>query len=44
MNGNAPTILSNVGTILLSREKSLLLNESKQLSFERQSQGRKVRK
>jgi hypothetical protein len=37
---NKPTIPSNVGAILLSREESLLLNESKQLSLERQSQGR----
>jgi hypothetical protein len=34
---NAPTTPSNVGAILLFREESLLLNESKQLSFERQS-------
>jgi len=32
---NAPTIPSNVGAIFLSREKSLLLNESRQLSLER---------
>jgi hypothetical protein len=36
-NPNAPTTLSNVGVILLSREESLLFNESKQLNFERQS-------
>ncbi len=41
---NAPTIPSNVGVILLSREKSLLFNEPRQLSFERQSQGRKSRR
>jgi hypothetical protein len=34
---NAPTILDNVGAILLSREESLLLNESKQLNLEKQS-------
>ncbi len=34
---NAPTTLSNVGAILLSTEESLLFNESKQLSLERQS-------
>jgi hypothetical protein len=37
---NGTTIPSNVGVILLSREKSLLLNELRQLSFEKQSQGR----
>jgi len=37
---NAPTTLSNVGAILLSREKLLLFNESRQFSLERQSQGR----
>jgi hypothetical protein len=34
---NAPTIPTNVGVILLSREESLLFNESKQLSLEKQS-------
>jgi len=37
---NAPTTLSNVGAILLSREALLLFNESRQLSLERQSRGR----
>jgi len=37
---NAPTIPSNVGAIFLSKEESLLLNESKQFCLERQSQGR----
>jgi len=32
---NAPTIPNNVGVILLSRDESLLFNESKQLSLER---------
>jgi len=32
---NAPTTSSNVGVIFLSREKSLLFNESRQLSLER---------
>jgi hypothetical protein len=32
---NAPTTPSIVGAILLSREKSLLLNESRQLSLEK---------
>jgi len=32
---NAPTTLSNVGAIFFFKEKSLLLNESRQLSFER---------
>jgi hypothetical protein len=41
---NAPTTPSNVGAILLSREVSLLLNESRQLSLERQSQGRNCRR
>jgi hypothetical protein len=41
---NAPTIPSNVGTILFSREESLLFNESRQLRFEKQSQRRKYRK
>jgi hypothetical protein len=31
---NAPTIPSNVGAILFSKENSLLLNESKQFSLE----------
>jgi len=31
---NAPTILSNVGAIFFFKEKSLLLNESRQLDFE----------
>jgi hypothetical protein len=35
---NAPSTPSNVGVILLSREESLLFNESRQLRFERQSQ------
>jgi hypothetical protein len=34
---NAPTTPNNVTAILLSREELLLLNESKQLNFERQS-------
>jgi hypothetical protein len=37
---NAPTIPNNVGAILLSRKESLVFNESRQHSFERQSQGR----
>jgi hypothetical protein len=37
---NAPTILSNVGAILIFKEESLLLNESRQFSLERQSQGK----
>jgi hypothetical protein len=37
---NAPTTPNNVGAIFLSREESLLLNESRQLSLERQSQVR----
>jgi hypothetical protein len=40
---NAPTIPSNVGAILLSKEESLLLNESRQFNFKRQSQGRNYR-
>jgi hypothetical protein len=32
---NTPTTPSNVGAILLSREESLLLNESKQFNLER---------
>jgi hypothetical protein len=40
---NAPAIPSNVGAILLSREESLLFNESRQFSFERQSQGKNYR-
>jgi hypothetical protein len=32
---NAPTIPSNVGAILLSKEESLLFNELKQHSFPR---------
>ncbi len=39
---NAPTILSNVGAILLSKEESLLFNESRQFSLEKQSKGRNV--
>ncbi len=39
---NAPTIPNNVVAILLSREKSVLLNESKQLNLEKQSQGKKI--
>ncbi len=31
---NAPTILSNVGAIFLSKENSLLFNESRQFSLE----------
>jgi hypothetical protein len=34
---NAPTTPNNVSAILLSREKLLLLNESKELNLERQS-------
>jgi len=41
---NALTTPSNVGAILFSREESLLLNESKQLNFERQSQGKNSRR
>jgi len=41
---NALTTPSNVGAIFLSREESLLLNESRQLSFEKQSQRRNFRK
>jgi hypothetical protein len=41
---NAPTTPSNVDVILVFWEESLLLNESKQLSLERQSQGRNYRK
>ncbi len=37
---NAPTISSNVNAIFLSSEGSLLFNELRQLSLERQSQGR----
>jgi hypothetical protein len=37
---NAPTTPSNVGAIFLFREETLLFNESRQLSLERQSQGR----
>jgi hypothetical protein len=40
---NAPTTPSNVGAILLSKEELLLLNESRQLILERQSQGKKFR-
>ncbi len=40
---NAPTTPSNGGVIFLSREESLLLNESRQLSLEKQSQGRNSR-
>ncbi len=32
---NAPTTSNNVGAIFISKEESLLLNESKQLSLER---------
>ncbi len=41
---NAPTTPSNVGAILLSKEESLLLNESRQFSLERQYQGKNYRK
>jgi hypothetical protein len=41
---NAPTIPNDVGVILLSMEESLLFNESRQLSFEKQSQGRNSRR
>jgi hypothetical protein len=34
---NAPTTPNNVSVILLSREELLLLNESRQFNFERQS-------
>jgi hypothetical protein len=37
---NAPTTLSNVGAILLSKEESLLFHESRQFNLEKQSQGR----
>jgi hypothetical protein len=40
---NAPTILSNVGAILLSRKESLLFSESRQFSLERQSKRRNYR-
>jgi len=40
----APIIPSNVGVIFFSREESLLLNESRQLNLERQSQGRNSRR
>jgi hypothetical protein len=36
---NAHTIPSNVGATFLFREESLLLNESMQVSVERQTQG-----
>ncbi len=36
---SALTTPSNVGAIFLSKEESLVFNESRQLSFERQSQG-----
>jgi hypothetical protein len=32
---NAPTTPNNVGAILLSREESLLLHESRQLNLEK---------
>jgi hypothetical protein len=41
---NAPTTPSNVGAIVFCREELLLLNESRQFSLERQSQGRNYRK
>jgi hypothetical protein len=41
---NAPTIPNNVGVILLSKEESLLLIESRQLNLERQSQGKNSRR
>jgi len=41
---NAPTTPTNVGAILLFKEKSLFFNESKQLNLERQSQGRNFRR
>jgi hypothetical protein len=37
---NAPTTPSNVGAMLFFWEESLLLNESMQVSLQRQSQGR----
>jgi hypothetical protein len=40
---NAPTIPNNVVAIFLSKEKSLILNESKQFRLEKQSQGRNFR-
>jgi hypothetical protein len=40
---NAPTTPSSVGAIFLFREESLLFNESRQLSLEKQSQGRNYR-
>jgi hypothetical protein len=40
---NAPTILNNVGVILLFKEESLLLNELRQLNLEKQSQGKNSR-
>jgi hypothetical protein len=40
---NAPTIPSNVGAILLSREESLLFYESRQFNLERQSKRRNYR-
>ncbi len=39
----APPAPSNVHAIFLSKEESLLLNESRQLNLERQSQGRNYR-
>jgi len=41
---NAPTTSNNVGAILLSREESVLFNESKQLSLQKQSQGKNSRR
>jgi hypothetical protein len=37
---DAQGAMPNVGAIFLSREESLILSESKQLSFGRQSQGK----
>jgi hypothetical protein len=41
---NAPTTPNNIDVIFLSKEESLLFNESKQFSLERQSQGRNFKK
>jgi hypothetical protein len=41
---NAPTTSSNVSAIFLFKEESLLFNESRQLSLEKQSQGRNSKK
>ncbi len=43
-NAPTPTIPSNVGAILLSREESLFLNESRQLNLKRQFEGRNFKR